>query len=177
MMPQDGESPTMFAAQGIAPQREDSETAAVYAMRPLSTGELLDRTFAIYRSRFWLFAGIAAASGAVQLLANAFNLLEQHMLVNRYGFHAGAIGTSIGTSIGVLLFFLAVSVTQAATVYALSEVYLGRDATVGDSLRETIGFWYRYLGIAIWKGWSAVWVAEVVALPAIVLLFTRFVIR
>jgi len=177
MTPRDGESPTMFGVPRLAPEREGAEMAAAYAMRPLSTGELLDRTFAIYRSRFWLFAGIASVSGAVQLVANAFNLLEQHMLVNRYGFHAGKIGTSIGTMVGVLLFFLAVSVTQAATVHALSEVYLGRGATVGDSLRATIGFWYRYLGIATWQGWSAIWVAVVVALPAVVFLVPRFGLR
>ncbi len=177
MTPQDGESPMMFAAPMGAPEREGAEMAAAYAMRPLSTGELLDRTFAIYRSRFWLFAGIASVSGAVQLVANALNLLGQHVLVSRYGFHAGATGTSVGTMIGGLLFFLAVSVTQAATVHALSEVYLGRGATVGDSLRATIGVWYRYLGIAMWQGWSAVWLGAVVALPAIVFLVPRFGFR
>ena len=145
---------------------QDWESPAAYAMRPLSTGEVLDRTFAIYRSRFWLFAGIASLSGAVQLVANAFNLLGQHMVLRRYGFHAAATGSSIGTLLGIMLFFLAVSVTQAATVYALSEVYLGRKATVMGSLRPTLRLWYRYLGIAVWQGWSAIWLTLVLAVPA-----------
>ncbi|MGH9811917.1 MAG: hypothetical protein ACRD4T_02160, partial [Candidatus Acidiferrales bacterium] len=29
-------------------------------LRPLSLGELLDRTFSLYRNHFWLFVGITA---------------------------------------------------------------------------------------------------------------------
>jgi hypothetical protein len=39
------------------PVREDSVTNA---LRPLTIGELLDRTFYLYRTRFELFVGIAA---------------------------------------------------------------------------------------------------------------------
>ena len=43
------------------------------ALRPLDTGELLDRTFSLYRTHFSLFVGIVAlpnlASLAVQLVA------------------------------------------------------------------------------------------------------------
>ncbi len=174
MTPQDGESAVMFRAPMGAPGYASPEMAAAYAMRPLSTGEVLDRTFAIYRSRFWLFAGISSLSGAVQLVANAFTLVGQHMVMTRYGFAAATAGSSIGAMVGALLFFLAVSVTQAATVHALSEVYLGRDATVGGSLRATIRFWYRYIGIALWQIWSALWVTALLAVPATVFLAPRF---
>jgi hypothetical protein len=29
------------------------------ALRPMNLGEILDKTFAIYRRKFWLFVGIA----------------------------------------------------------------------------------------------------------------------
>ena len=169
MTPQDWESPAAFTAPTGRPAQESPELAAAYALRPLSTGEVLDRTFSIYRSRFWLFAGISSLSGAVQLVANAFNLAGQHLVMTRYGFRAAALGSSIGSMLGVLLFLLAVSVTQAATVHALSEVYLGRGATVSGSLRPTIRLWYRYVGIALWQGWSAIWVPLVLILPAVYL--------
>ena len=35
------------------------QATARFELRPLSLGEVLDRTFAFYRSRFWLFAGIS----------------------------------------------------------------------------------------------------------------------
>ena len=38
---------------------------ATAELRPLSLGELLDRTFSYYRSHFWLFVGIMAISTAV----------------------------------------------------------------------------------------------------------------
>ena len=51
----------------LAPAKlPEAQAAAVsgpppmYDLRPLTTGEVLDRTFSVYRSRFWLFAGIAA---------------------------------------------------------------------------------------------------------------------
>ena len=174
MTPQDWESPAMVPPAAGAPAREGSEMAAAYALRPLSTGEVLDRTFSIYRSRFWLFAGISALSGAVQLIANALNLVAQHWAMTHYGFRARTLESGIGSMIGALLFLLAVAVTQAATVYALSEVYLGRGATVSDSLRSIIRLWYRYVGIALWQLWSAIWVPLLLALPAMVFLIPRF---
>ena len=41
---------------------------AMHNLRPLSLGEILDRTFAIYRSRFWLFSGIAAIYAVTALV-------------------------------------------------------------------------------------------------------------
>jgi hypothetical protein len=63
----------------------------------------------------------------------------------------------------VPVYMLAFVVTQAATVYALSEVYLGRQTTIGASVRATIGRWYRYLGIGIWQGFSRMWLPMAVA--------------
>jgi hypothetical protein len=170
MTPQDWESP---AAVGAAPSG-GSEMAAAYALRPLSTGEVLDRTFSIYRSRFWLFAGISSLSGAVQLMANALNLLVQHMVTRRYGFRTAALESSVGAMVGALLFVIAAAITQAATVYALSEVYLGRSATVGDSIRWTLKLWYRYLGIALWQIWSAMWLGLLLAVPALIFVVPQF---
>ena len=39
---------------------------AMYELRPLSTGEVLDRTFSLFRSRFLLFAGIASLAAVVR---------------------------------------------------------------------------------------------------------------
>jgi hypothetical protein len=40
--------------------RNSGETVAMETLRPLTLGELLDRTFQIYKNNFWLFIGIAA---------------------------------------------------------------------------------------------------------------------
>jgi hypothetical protein len=39
-------------------------------LRPMSTGELLDRTFNLYRNSFVLFAGIAVLPPSLMLVVN-----------------------------------------------------------------------------------------------------------
>lgn len=164
MASQDWHTPeTVAQAAGIVP----IPSVAAYELRPLSIGEILDRTFSIYRSRFWLFAGISALSGSVQLIVQALGLVIHHLVLVRYGRSAAMLGSQVVSGLTSLLFALAASVTQAATVFALSEVYLGRETTVISSLKATIAHWYRYFGIVLWQIWSLVWAALLVALPAI----------
>lgn len=160
----------MAAGQGFQPVQPGWRGAA-YELRPLSLGEILDRTFAVYRAHFWLFAGIAALSGAVQLIANMIQLLVYRGIVIRPGFvGVAALERQAGGAVSGLLFFMATAVTQAATVWALSEVYLGRRTTIGDSVRAVIGKWLRYVGIAIWQAWSLLWPAMVLVIPGAVLI-------
>lgn len=174
---QDGETMRAPAEMEGTAAVDGSATAAAYAMRPLTTGEILDRTFSIYRSRFWLFAGISSASGAVQLIASAMSLSGQRFVMTRYGFATATMESMTGSMLGGVLFLLASAVTQAATVYALSEVYMGRTATVASSLRSTAALWYRYVGIALWQVWSGLWVMLLVAIPGALLLVPRFGLR
>src|ERR1700761_8702431 len=48
--------------------------SAHFDLRPLSTGEILDRTFQIYRSRFSLFAGLAVLPAAVNVVTQSIRL-------------------------------------------------------------------------------------------------------
>lgn len=170
--PQDGSQLT--ATQGV----QHGWRGAAYELRPLSLGEILDRTFAVYRANFWLFVGIAAFSGAVQFVASSIQLLVYRGVAVRplvpgrsfsVGFYQGLRQNGSGSVAG-LLFFLAAAVTQAATVWALSEVYLGRPATIGSSIRAVIGRWYRYMGIGLWQLWSFLWVPLLLMIPAILIL-------
>jgi hypothetical protein len=144
-------------------------------------GEILDRSFAVYRANFWLFVGIGSLSAVVQLITGAIQLVifhgmvpnPQQMQTLRFGHQI--LGRQIGGGIAGLLVFLVSAVTQAATVWALSEVYLGRRTTIGISIRAVIGRWLRFLGIGLWQGWSAVWLMLVLAGPGFFLVArTRF---
>jgi hypothetical protein len=149
--------------------------SAMYELRPLTLSEILDRTFSLYRSRFWLFAGIAAISGAVQALSAGVQMLVQSRIMLSAGRGAGklsmatAIVGPILTVVTQILFLLAFTVTLAATVFAVSEVYLGRNTTVADSLKATVRKWYRWLGIAIWQGFSLLWLPMLLMIPGIVM--------
>jgi hypothetical protein len=149
----------------------DYRPPSAYALRPLSLGEILDRSFAVYRANFWLFVGIASLSAAVQFIANAALLMINRGFIPNprtqrvaFNFHFGV--QEGGAGISALLFFLAAAVTQAATVWALSEVYLGRRTTIGDSIRAVIGRWLRFLGIALWQAWSVLWLPLLLIVPA-----------
>ena len=161
---------TPATAAGYAEPQPVPVRAAAFELRPLSLGEVLDRTFAVYRGRFWLFAGLASIAASVQLVANAGLMFAAHF-VRLHQSAAAALGFRTIASYAVaLVFFLVSAVTQAATVYALGEVYLGRAASVGLALRATAGRWYRYIGIALWQAWSAVWVMALLLSPALVVL-------
>src|SRR5215469_9317099 len=91
----------------------DYRQQPTYAMRPLSLGEILDRSFAVYRANFWLFVGIAVLSAGVQFLANAVLLVIYRGFIPAanpkapFDFRYLAYGREIGGVIATLLFFLA----------------------------------------------------------------------
>jgi hypothetical protein len=140
-----------------------SQAPPAYELRPLTLGELLDRTFSLYRSRFWLFAGIAAVAAAVELVAaGAGRILLHHFTKDPSNIAAGGIVVAYAAD---LLYFLIYSVTQAATCYAMAEVYLGRPATIGSSLRAVRGKWYAWIGIGLWQQWSLWWMPLAFLVP------------
>jgi hypothetical protein len=160
--------------------------APAYELRPLSLGEILDRTFAVYRSRFWLFVGIGALEAAFASLMNGLQLAQQSKVFGSIARTtppgtrgvAGAVPNPFAGMEGMfgLLFLVAIVylgvyvVTQAVTVFAMSEVYLGQPVTVVESVKATIGKWYRYLGIAIWQAFSMFWLPMLLTIPGFVLL-------
>jgi hypothetical protein len=99
------------------------------SLRPMSLGELLDRSFFLYRKNFVLFAGIIAFP---HLLVLAFQLIG-------VGVRAGAPPmkfsmTSVVWSLGSLVIYLgAVAASQGATVLAVSKIHLGNNTTISDS--------------------------------------------
>ena len=99
-------------------------------LRPLSTGELLDRTFALYRSHFLLFVGITA-------LANLVALAFQLAFLALGGGAASALGCA-GMAVFLPLMLVVTlgvtAATQGATIVAVSHVYLGRPITAVGAL-------------------------------------------
>jgi len=119
-------------------------------LRPLSLGEVLDRTFSLYRRHFLLFLGI---SGIPELLVLAFSLARGTI----YGNPLGALGASIGLNLLMLLLLLIVSVfaylfAQGGTILAVSELYLGRPTSIADSFRRVWSEFGALFGVVALNG-------------------------
>ena len=151
---------------------------AMYDLRPLTTSEVLDRTFAIYRSNFWLFAGIASFSGALQSVVAACQMVFQsRIMAQMQRVQAGGTPPSpfdslapMGImSLASILHFLTWSIILAACIFALGEVYLGRPTSISQAFRATIGRWYSYLGISLWQLGSFLWLPLVFVVVGAVL--------
>jgi hypothetical protein len=153
-------------AQDWTSSSQPIAATSAHLLRPLTTGEVLDNTFALYRSRFWLFAGIASISGAWQVLVQGLQLLVRHLVLVHFGARAAGIESSFSSLLSILLMLPVTAVVHAAGVYALGEIYLSRPVDASQALSATRSKWMRYVGIAIWQGWSAVWVVLLLLLPA-----------
>jgi len=122
-------------------------------LRPLSLGEILDRTFTLYRRNFLLFFGITALP---QLLVLGFNLCEV-LLAGRPGTPRVMSGTVIGLGIigglvGFIVYLVAYLFAHGGTVYAISDLYLGRNTSIGASLRRMRGQAGSLLGVLMLNG-------------------------
>lgn len=141
-----------------------------HLLRPLTTGEILDSTFTLYRSRFWLFAGLASLAGAWSVVIQGLQLLLRHLTLIHYGQRAVSAETSGASGISAIIMLPVTAVVHAAAVYALSEIYLGRPISAAQALAATRSKWLRYVGISLWQGWAAAWVFLLLFIPALILI-------
>ena len=94
-------------------------------LRPLSTSELLDRTFHLYRNRFLVFISIAAIPQLIVLalrLWNAATLTEGQLRRLNWNSITAAV-----------ISWLALEFSVAATTIAVSNLHLDRPVSVGSA--------------------------------------------
>jgi hypothetical protein len=87
-------------------------------LRPLTLGELLDRAFQVYRTRFWIFAGIAAVAYLPVFVLQTVTLWMPRGISPIAGVSAG-----IGFLLVLLLRYLALVAAAAASIIVVSAVY------------------------------------------------------
>lgn len=109
-------------------------------LRPMTLGQVLDTTFSLYKRNFWLFAGITALPFLLVLLFQ--------IVVAATGSPFAGTGRSTaispdllgrmaaGVTIGVTIYLVILGYTQAATIFAVSDLYLARSATVRGSFSK-----------------------------------------
>jgi len=118
-------------------------------LRPLSIGELFDRAFMLYRRHFWLFVGITAVPGVFALIMT----LTQQGLQSAVMVPPGAasqdqaamdmkVGTIVllftGMMVALVIYAVVYVIALGATTFAVSELYVGRPASIAR-VRGRIG--------------------------------------
>ena len=104
-----------------------------YEIRAMSFAEIMDTGFRIVRQHFGLIIGIAAALYVPVAILGALVAPEP---VPGAGPWASVDAGRVGFLIGLGLYAIIVSpIVSAAITFAIGEIYVGRSASVGQSLR------------------------------------------
>lgn len=138
--------------------------AMLTELRPLGLGELLDRTFFLYRKYFLMFVGIVALPYLVLL---AFQLVGVALQPGRT---LGGTGITLLWSLFTIVLALgALAISQGATVIAVSHVHLGRRVSIGDAFAGIKGR-VLYLALIMLGYWIGIGVGFVLLIvPGIIL--------
>lgn len=142
------------------------------ALRPMSTSQVLDRTFHLYRNNFVLFAGIGS-------------LLPAMLLVVQLGFiplgfparpgSASQLQSPGNLAVVLLAYFFCFGViyllggalTGSATVVGVSKLHLGQSITIGQAYKQILPRFWRVLGIIVLLGmivFGSIVVGEIIAI-------------
>jgi uncharacterized membrane protein len=116
-------------------------------LRPLSTGELLDRTFSLYKEHVGLFVGIIALPHLIVLAVrlSGVSLRSQTSI-------AAAFSAFLWTLVLLAATLIASAASQAATVIAVSQLHLGRPTSVSEAFSRVKGDIGRVIAVTIVVG-------------------------
>jgi hypothetical protein len=119
-------------------------------LRPLNLGEILDRTFQIYRTHFQLFAGLATVGAAFTLVWKTIQVfvlrsMSGHGLLSlRYQIVSGA-----AQLISIFIALIVFSLVMGAMVQAVSAIYLEQPTGISLLLRGLLPRWLRLVLVTV----------------------------
>jgi hypothetical protein len=150
---------------------------ATLDLRPLSLGELLDRTFFLYRRNFLLFVGIAAIPYSFFFVMNLATALIPVLVrsaasghLQPSGMAAAAIGGGLFAFVAIFAGGVAFLFSVGATVYAVSEIYTGRQTSIRESLGRVRGKTGIIFGVLVLSGLILIGGFIVLIIPGIYLM-------
>ena len=130
----------------------------VTVLRPLSTSELLDRTFHLYRNNFIVFVTIAAIP---QLAVLALQLTLPNRIDPRH------VSIFFMRSLEIwLASFVAIEIGHAASVIAVSNLHLEKPVAIGSSYAGAKSSMLRVIGISC----AVLLIPMLIAVPVAVVL-------
>lgn len=114
-------------------------------LRPLTLGEILDRTAELYRNNFLLFAGISSVYAGILLALSLIQIGAQQATRTMHMSDALIVVTVIGIVVLVPIIFIAGGLALAANTRAVGWVHLGEPASIGDAYRAILPRTWRYV--------------------------------
>lgn len=115
------------------------------SLRPLTLGEILDRTAQIYRSNFWLFAGIASVYSGAILVLNLLEIGVQEVLRLEHLARNLILLGAIGLMVQFFVAFVVGGLAVAANNRAVGWVHLGERATIRGAYASILPRTGRYV--------------------------------
>jgi hypothetical protein len=117
----------------------------------MSTSEILDRTFSLYRNNFVLFAGIALLPAVLALLLRVTGVAA-HITVPAVG-RPTADTQLLSIVYEALVIFVASTlgwgIASGATLHAVYHFHLGKPATISSSYRNVLSSGFRVVVAAV----------------------------
>jgi hypothetical protein len=160
-----------------------ASTPAPIRFRPMPLPELLDELFRLYRRHFSLIVGVAllvALPGLVWTLVTGAYRLNSTSYANLFtttgtatpAFNSTQFANLVGPILlGALGALILLPFSLGAVYRAVTDVALGRPATIGSVLRETLARYWPLLGlIGLFLAFGVVWaVAELIGFVLLIL--------
>jgi hypothetical protein len=118
-------------------------------LRPLSTGELLDRTFTLYRQNFKLFVSVAIVGpialfvGQMALVMAGVSKQSAPGMIQSPALAGAAVG------IGIIFYLMGQSISAAASIRAVAAVYLEKAITAREAFAAVKGRVPRVIGVML----------------------------
>ncbi len=145
-------------------------------LRPLGVGDVLDRTFTVYRSKPLVFIGLSAiwylllvlvfVVLAVAIFAGALAAFSRQTATPSPDQIAGALAGIIGFVIVAVIFaILLFSAQSAALVHAAARRYLAKDVAIGEAFRAGLSASARLFiaGVLVFLAILGVWAVLLIA--------------
>jgi hypothetical protein len=142
------------------------------ALRPMSTSQVLDRTFHIYRTHFALLAGIGALLPAM--------LLVMQLAFIPLGFPPRPADKAPPEALLILflgyfccygvIYLIGSALAGGATVFGVSKLHLGQGVTIGEAYKQVFSRFWRIVGVIVLIGlivFGALFVGEIIAIVVI----------
>jgi hypothetical protein len=142
-------------------------------LRPMTLGEVLDRTFTLYKQNFWLFAGIMCVPMLLLFIAQV-GMAAVGLVARTAGHSTAAVGLAFSALAGALIvlvvYMVMIGVAQAATIFAVSDLYLGRTPTIRESFGNVRGKILRVIGVMFLVGLIVIVGFVALIIPGIILM-------